>query len=213
MKRKKVIFILLIIIIIGLIYFCSKHIYFFNDNYTEVNDFELKMVEKYLNNKYNLNLKIKNYEYEYFDIGSNGGSHYYFYFEPIENIKLRAVLNYCPLKSENLKRIMLNVTNIDLAKEFEEYIEKNTGLSCEITELRLIEGDNKEDYYYFRVLLNKNENYWISGIIKQEENFEETGNMQLSDNILYILELKKSTEDNLNLKDILEKINKYSDLF
>lgn len=184
---------------------------FFNDDYTEVNDFELKMVEKYLNNKYNLNLKIKNYEYEYFDIGDNGGSHYYFYFEPIENIKLRAFLNYCPLKSENLKHIILNVTNIDLAKEFGKYIEKNTRLPYEITELRLIEGDNKEDYYYFRVLLNKNENYWISGTMKQEENFEETENMQLSDNILYILELKKSTED--NLKDILEKINKYSDLF
>lgn len=210
--KNKMIIASIVIVIIFLIFYIIRNMYFFDDKYETVSDLELRMVEKYLNNRYNLKLKIIDYNYVYFDKGFNGGSHYYFDFKPIGDIEIKATLNYEPLKNENLKDIMLNVTNIDLAKNFQKYIEEKTNLFCKLKEYRLVENEDKENYYSFRILLNKDINCWIDGTINEDdEEYQRIISFSVSDKILNIVNLDDVRTN--TFEDVLQRINKYSNQF
>ena len=160
MKVNKKIFISVFMVIALLLIFIVIK---FNTN--DLNNKEdISMVEQYLNDKYNMNLRIEDYDYyDNGDLGINAGKHYVFKFKSIQGFELHANLDYMTLEKENLKYLRLNITNIEKANELKKYIEENSGLSCKVTECRLIESEN--NYYMFRVELDNNTNYWIRGSI------------------------------------------------
>ncbi|MBQ9659123.1 MAG: hypothetical protein IJV31_10245 [Clostridia bacterium] len=191
MKVNKKIFISVFIVIVVLLIFIVIK---FNTN--DLNNKEdISMVEQYLNDKYNINLRIEDYDYyDNGNLGINAGKHYVFNFKSIQEFELHAKLDYMTLEKENLKYLILNITNIEKAKELKKYIEENSGLKCKVTEYRIIESEN--NYYVFRVELENNSNYWIMGSIyntienskdiiissslKQRYNLEDMENMQFN---------------------------------
>lgn len=158
-NRKKCILLIIFIVTALLIFIAIK----FNTKDSN-NKEEISMVEKYLSDKYNMPLKTEDfYYYDNGDLGINAGKHYEFKFKPIQGFELYAYLDFITLKEENLKHIDLNITNIEKANELKKYVEKNSGLSCKVTECRAVESKN--NYYVFRVELENDNNYWISGNI------------------------------------------------
>ena len=187
--NKKICVLLIIFIIIALLIFIVIK---FNKNSLSNNE-DLSMVEQYLNDKYNMNLKIENYDYyDNGDLGINAGKHYVFKFKSVQGFDFYANLDYMTLEKENLKYLRLNITNLEKANELKKYIE-DSGLSCKVTECRLIESENN---YSFRIELNNDSSYWIMGSIyntinnakdlsvssslMQKYNLEDTTNMELS---------------------------------
>ena len=199
------IIILLIIILILLGFICLKPNKPVNNNKPDTNDLskeKLNMVEEYLSNKYNMDIKMK--DYNYYDNGNEGinaGQHYEFYFEPIQDFELHANLDYLDLKKENLKHITLNITDIDRAKELKENIEDKIYLKTNIKEYRLVESnDNK--YYSFKIELNDNKDYWVMGEI--EEDISKARIISISSSLKEKYKIEDT--DNLTLNEVLNKI-------
>ncbi len=195
--NKKISILLIIFIIIALLIFIVIKI---NKNSLSNNE-DLSMVEQYLNDKYNMNLKIENYDYyDNGDLGINAGKHYVFKFKSVQGFDVYANLDYMPLEKENLKYLRLNITNLEKANELKKYIEENSGLSCKVTECRLIESEN--NYYTFKVELDSNTNYWIMGsIYNTTDNVE---NISVSNSLNKKYNLKDMENSQLNL--LLNKI-------
>ena len=144
-----------------------------------VNNEELKMVEKYLSNKYNMNLEIIGcYYLDNGELGIYAGKHYKFFFKPIEGFELNASLDYLQLNEESLAKINLNITNIDMAKELIQYVEMNSKLKCKVIECRFKEND---DNYLFNIVLDNNSNYRING--KFNNTLDNAGELYFSDSL------------------------------
>lgn len=184
--NKKITIAIIIIILVALLISIFKHFY------QNVDKESLLMVEEYLNNKYNMHLKIKGYSYyDNGDLGIKAGKHYTFKFKSIEGFKLYAKLDYMKLDKEILNYLILNITDIDKAKELKKYIKENSDVNCKVTECRLVESENYGKYYLFRVELDNNSNDWIMGDI-YEEDFGDAKNLGMSDVL----------QEKINLKNI-----------
>lgn len=184
--NKKITIVIIIIILVALLISIFKHFY------QNVDKESLLMVEEYLNNKYNMHLKIKGYSYyDNGDLGIKAGKHYTFKFKSIEGFKLYAKLDYMKLDKEILNYLILNITDIDKAKELKKYIKENSDVNCKVTECRLVESENYGKYYLFRVELDNNSNDWIMGDI-YEEDFGDAKNLGMSDVL----------QEKINLKNI-----------
>ena len=95
----------LIIISIILVIFVSFSIRFKNNSSNKI--------EKYVNEKYNLKLKLVNTEKNMYSYGDNGGTwNYTFYFENIDGTTIKGYLNTGykdEINDENLKNISLEL--------------------------------------------------------------------------------------------------------
>ena len=175
-KEILLIIILIVILTVGLL--IGKNIIrHFKGNISKK---DLQSVEKYLSEKYNMQLKIK--DYNYYDngpLGINAGLHYTFKFKEIDGFEMNAKLDYLKLEKNNLKGLQLNITNIDKAKELKNYVEKNCKLKFKINECRKVEREDDNDYY-FSIEIDNNSNYKISGELQENQNIESATNIQVS---------------------------------
>ena len=88
------------------------------------------MIEKYLSNKYNKSFKIRDYSFsDNVPIGIYAGKHYTFEFAPIDGLNVTGKLDYM-LTEEDLKYLILNITNIDNAKLRLSWGRENWALGC-----------------------------------------------------------------------------------
>ena len=177
--NKKILLIIILIIILTVGLLIGKIIirHFKGD----INKEDLLSVEKYLSEKYNMQLKIK--DYKYYDNGSlgiNSGVHYTFKFKEIDGFEMNAKLDYIKLEKNNLEELRLNITNIDKAKELKEYVEKNCKLKSKIAECRKVEKEDGNDYYYFSIEIDNNSNYKISGELQENQNIESASHIGVS---------------------------------
>ena len=219
------IIILIIIILILFGFIClkpNKHVNNKKPDTNELSKEKLNMVEEYLSNKYNMDIKMK--DYNYYDNGNEGinaGKHYEFYFEPIQDFELHANLDYLDLKKENLKHITLNITDINKAKELKENIEDKIYLKTNIKEYRLVES-NDNNYYLFKIKLNDNKDYWIMGEIeediskariisissslKEKYKIEDTGNLTLNEVLNKIKDNNNVDNSNISIDSMTEEV-------
>ena len=200
-KKIILIFVLTLVVIVGVLFIK----YFYEKDIKNKDD--LLMIQNYLNSKYNMNLKIKEYNYyDNGDLGINAGKHYTFTFEPIENFEINAKLDYYLLEKENLNHLILNITNIDIASKLKNYVEENSNLKCKVTECRKVEVENDDDYYYFRVELDNEFIYWIMGEIYDLENLENVSGLSISTSLIEKYELQNN--DKIDFKSLLNYIKK-----
>lgn len=195
--NKKIIIGISVIILVVLL---SLVTYFYQNEREDIdiNKESLSMVEEYLNNKYNMELKLKDYDYyDHGDLGINAGEHYIFNFKPIEGLELYANLDYISLEKENLNYLRLNITDIDKANKLRKYIEENGGLNCKVTEYRLVEHESYGKYYCFRIELDNNSNDWIMGNIYVEENLENAKELNISNSLREKINLKNDNDISL----------------
>lgn len=163
-----------------------------------------EMVEKYLHDKYGLNYKMNKCTYmDNGDLGFNAGKHYVFYFDDIDGMSLNASLDYQVLSKESLNRISLNITNLEEAKELKQYIETKLNRTCTIEEYRYSETSNPS--YSFKLHLDNNTNYIISGIKHGNSEIGKANQLWVSQNLstqhgLYNVNV-------LTLDQLLEKMN------
>ena len=177
--NKKILLIIILIVILTVGLLIGKNIIkHFKGN---INKEDLQSVEKYLSEKYNMKLKIKDYNYyDNGELGINAGLHYTFKFKEIEGFELNAKLDYQKLEKNNLEGLRLNITNIDKAKELKEYVKKNCKLKFKIIECRKVEREDGNNCYYFSIEIDNNSNYEISGELQENQNIESASNIQVS---------------------------------
>ena len=201
-KKIIVIVVFIIIFILGLL--LVK--YFYGNS----NKDDLVMVEDYLNSKYNMNLKIKDYDYyDNGDIGIMAGEHYIFTFKSIDGFDLNARLDYMSLEKKNLNHLILNITDTEKANKLKKYVEENCNLKCKVTECRKIEEENNNDYYNFKVELDNNSNYWIMGKIYDDflENSESVNEVSTSTSLEKKYNLSSNHENFQNLLNDIKNMN------
>ena len=199
-KNKKILLILLLIVILIIGIFIGKLI--IRHLKGEINKEDLSRVEEYLSKKYNMKLKIKDYNYyDNGELGINAGLHYTFKFKEIEGFELNAKLDYQKLEKNNLESLRLNITNIDKAKELKEYVEKNCKLKFKITECRKVESEEDKDYYYFSIEIDNNSNYRISGKLPENQDIESARDIGVSTNLSEKYNIPNS--ENINFKILL----------
>lgn len=178
--KKRIIISLIVIILIGVLVVIGIRVYNGKNEYgiTSISNKEINMVEKSLKEKYNLNLTMTNCEYkDYGDLGYMAGEHYTFYFEDLDGFEMKATLDYNHLNKENLDKIVLNITNIEKAKELKTFIENNTGMECKILEYRELNG---REGYGFKLQLANNANYNIHGSLSGEYKMEDAQDLFVS---------------------------------
>lgn len=158
MKKNKKIFIILIclllIVLAGIIVF-SKTL-----NPKPFDHQFAKQVEYYIKDKYNMDLKTTDLRYVYYDKGFNSGAHWYFDFTngKYPDIKIRGFINYIK-KPEN---IILNIIDVEFAKQVQDYLSAKYGTKLEITSLI------KNDFYVFGFKCSKYPNVFIEGSSKNK---------------------------------------------
>lgn len=195
--KKYILFFLLIIIFIIVIMAIRKFMLYSNN--------ELVMVQKYLNDKYNMNLKIKDYDYyANGSIGINSGKHYTFKFEKIDGFALNAKLDYVELNKNNLDLIVLNITNVKKAKELRNYL-REKGLNYKITDYRIIENSNEGNYYYINIESNYNSDYSVSLHLAEGQSFKNAYYVNVSSSLKEKYNLEEN--NNIDFLDLLDKIN------
>ena len=201
MKINKKLILIFVLIGILIVLLLLMRYFYRNDNENKDNLF---MVSDYLNSKYNMDLKIKDYEYyDNGDWGINAGKHYIFVFEPINGFELNARLDYLPIEKESLDHLILNITNIEKASELKKYVEENSNLKCKVVECRKVEKENNSNYYYFKVELDNDSNYWIIGKIYNQENFEDVDGISISSSLEERYNL--SNIDNVSFQSLLNE--------
>ena len=168
-------------------------------------------VEEYLSSKYNMNLKISNYDKnDNENLGVVTGIRHTFTFEDIDGFELNAKLDHFELYKENLKYIILNITNTNKALELKNYVEERCLKNCKVNVCRKLptsededNTNNENDEYTFVILLDYNNNYIISGnFIGKIEN---TKKLSVSNDLRSDYNL--TNIGNISFDELLKKIN------
>ena len=167
---------------------------------------DLEMLERYLSKKYKKAYKIKEYSfYDNGDIGINAGLHYTFIFDTIDDLNVTGNLDYYELNEENLERVELNITNVDKANKLKKYVEKKSGLSCDIKQFK--EEEEKCDYFY--ITLGNYENYSIKGKIDNGKKVEDARDLEVSADLKNLIEIEVNEQTTiLNILEIVKRKNK-----